>query len=134
VGNKRYILGDNKIKIESVKSMDFLKGVKPAFAEHMFHFNRIVEAFAMSQYGGVDILEQPICKKCEKPGWNTVNPNFVSTGDEDADREVRNCFCEACGTTSYNTLTLRNYLLQELGVQIDKIEEMETRIHGGVTL
>ena len=56
----------------------------------------------------------------------------MSTGDEDRDREIRNCFCAACGTTSYNTVTLRDYLLQELGVQIDKIEEMETRIHGGI--
>ena len=132
MGNKRYILGDNKIKIETVKSIDFLKDVKPKYANHMFDNNRIVEEFAKSIYGGVDLLDHPICKKCQKPGWNTVNPNFVSTGDEDADREIRNCYCESCGTTSYNTYTLRYYMIQELGVQIDKIIEMETRIHGGV--
>ncbi len=132
MGNKKYFLGDNKIKIESVKSMDFLKGVQPKYAEHMFHFNRIVEAFAMSQYGGVDVLEQPICKKCEKPGMNTINPTFVSTGDEDRDRDIRNCYCEACGTTSYNTITLKDYLVQELNVQIDQIEKIENNLSGGI--
>jgi len=129
--NKKFFYGD-KIKIESVNSMKFLKNIHPKYAEHMYHFNRIVEAFAMSEYGGVDILEQPICKKCEKPGMNTINTNYVSTGDEDKDREVRNCFCESCGTTSYNTLTLKDYLVKELNVQIDQIEQLENNISGGI--
>lgn len=131
--NKRYFLG-NKQKIESVKSMEFLKGVNPAFAEHMYHRNRIVEAFALSEYGGVDILESPVCGKCEKPGWNTINPNFVSTGDADKDREIRNCYCHACGSTTYNTLTLKQYLIDELKLQEEKIENLESQLHGGVTV
>lgn len=132
MNNKRYILGDNKIKAQSVESMKFLKDVNPKYAEHMYHQNRIVEAFAMSEYGGIDILDQPVCKSCEKPGWNTFNPNFVSTGDEDKDREIVNCYCPACGTTSYNTVTLRAYLIEELNLQEDKIAELENTIHGGI--
>ena len=131
--NKKYTLG-RVPKIESVKSMDFLKDVNPAYAEHMFHQNRIVEAFAMSQYGGVDVLEHPVCKKCEKPGWNVENPSFKSTGDEDKDREIRNCYCYSCGTTTYNTLTLKKYLISELNLEIDKIEKFENKLHGGVAL
>lgn len=133
MSNKRYSLGGKK-KIESVKSMDFLKGVNPEYAEHMFHRNRIVEAFAMSVYGGVDVLDSPVCGKCEKPGWNTVNPNFISTGDEDKDREIRNCYCEACGTTTYNTLTVKQYLIEELKLQEENIEKFENELHGGVAL
>jgi hypothetical protein len=130
MNNKKYFLG--KPKIESVQDMKFLKGVNPAYAEHMYHQNRIVEAFAMSEFGGVDTLDQPVCGKCEKPGWNTFNDNFVSTGDPDKDREVRNCFCAACGTTTYNTLTLRQYLIQELNLQEEKIEKYENSRCGGM--
>ncbi len=80
MNNKKYTLG--KIKTESIESMKFLKNVDPKFAEHMFHQNRIVEAFAMSEFGGIDMLDQPVCGKCEKPGWNVNDPTFVSSGDE----------------------------------------------------
>lgn len=131
MNNKKYVLGDNKVKIESVQKMDFVKGVHPAFAEHMYHQNRIVEAFAMSVYGGVDVLDQPVCKKCEKPGWNIDNKNFVSTGNEDKDIEIRNCYCYSCGATTYNTITVRQYLLDELNVQEEKIEKFENSLYGG---
>jgi len=134
MNNKKYNLGGGKIRIESAEAMRFLKNVNPKYAEHMYHQNRIVEAFAMSVFGGVDVLDHPVCGKCEKPGWNTFNPNFKSTGDADKDREIRNCYCEACGTTTYNTLTLRAYLVQELNLQEEKIEQLENTIHGGITL
>jgi hypothetical protein len=130
LNNKKYFYGDRQ-KIESVKSMDFLKGVSPKFAEHMYQRNRVVEAFAMSELGGVDVLSQPVCGKCEKPGMNTINPDFKSTGDEDKDREIYNCYCEACGTTTYNTLTVRQYLLRELKVKEDKVEKFESNLYGG---
>lgn len=130
MNNKKYYLG--KIKPESAESMRFLKNVNPAYAEHMYHQNRIVEAFAMSEFGGVDTLDMPICSKCEKPGWNVVDPTFVSTGDLDKDRDVRNCFCPACGTTTKNTLTLRQYLIQELNLQEETIEKFENSRCGGM--
>jgi hypothetical protein len=133
MNNKKYSLG-SKIKPESVESMKFLKSVNPKFAEHMFHQNRIVEAFAMSEFGGVDMLNQPVCRKCEKPGWNIDDPTFVSTGDEDKDREIRNCYCVSCGTTSKNTLTLREYLIQELNLQEENIEKLENNLYGGIAL
>lgn len=128
--NKKFFYGD-KVKIESYKTMDFLKGVHPKFAEHMYEMNRVVEAFAMSELGGVDILEQPLCGKCEKPGMNTFNPNFISTGDIDKDIEFVNCFCENCGTTTYNTLTVRKYLIKELKLQEDNIENFESQLRFG---
>lgn len=137
MNDKKYTYGKRQ-KIESVKSMDFLKGVNPAYAQHIFHQNRIVEAFAMSELGGVNVLEQPICGKCEKPGWNVDNPNFVSTGDIDKDVEIKNCYCVACGTTTYNTRTLREHLIKELNIQEDKIANLENQLentkHGGVSV
>lgn len=130
MNNKKYYLG--KIKPESAESMRFLKGVNPKYAEHMYHQNRIVEAFAMSEFGGVDILEQPVCGKCCKAGWNTVDPTFVSSGDLDKDVNVRNCYCPACGTTTKNTLTVRQYLVQELNLQEEKIEQYENSRCGGM--
>jgi hypothetical protein len=128
--NKKLYYGSEK-KIESVTSMDEIKRVHPKYAEHMYTQNRIVEAFAMSNLGGTEILDQPICGKCEKPGMNTINPNFVSSGDIEKDVEVRNCYCESCGSTTYNTLTLRNYMLNELNVKISEIQNIENKIEGG---
>lgn len=133
MNNKRYTYGKCP-KIESVKSMDFLKNVNPAYAQHIYHQNTIVEAFAMSQLGGIDVLEHPICGRCEKPGWNTTNPNFISTGDVDKDVEIKNCYCVACGTTTYNTRTLREHLIKELNVEEEKIEKIENSIHGGILI
>jgi hypothetical protein len=130
--NKRYVLGDNKINIASVEAMKAIQTVEPKFANHMYHQNRIVEAFAMSVYGNIDVLEQPMCGKCEKPGWNTIDTSFVSTGDADKDREIKNCFCPECGSTTKNTLSVRQYLMQELGIQEDKICEIENKIEKGV--
>ena len=94
----------------------------------MYNQNRIVEAFAMSEYGGTGILEAPMCGKCEQPGLHTWDPNFVSTGDEDKDREVRNCYCYKCGTTTKNTLTLRQYIIRELNIKEIEIERIENEI------
>ena len=132
MSNKKWEYG--KIKVESAESMKFLKGVNPKFAEHMYNQNRIVEAFAMSELGGIATLDQPMCGACEQPGWNTRNPSFVSTGDSEKDREIRNCYCVKCGKTTYNTLTLRQYLIQELNQQEKNIEQFENTIYGGATL
>ena len=128
--NKKYFYG-KELKIQSVQSMDFIKHVDTKFAEHMYHRNRVIEAFAMSELGGVDVLSQPVCKKCEKPGWNTTNPSFKTSGDPEKDREVRNCYCYACGATSYHTLTVRQYLIEQMNVQEGEIENLENKVYGG---
>jgi hypothetical protein len=133
MNNKKYFLGNNQ-KITAVKSMDFLKDVNPKFAEHMYNQNRIVEAISMSEFGGIDVLDSPVCGRCDQPGWNIWNPNFVSSGDADKDREVRNCYCVKCGTTTYNTLTVRQYLIEVLRLQENIIQNFEKTIYGGIAL
>jgi len=128
MNNQRYSLG-NKIKVENVKSLNYLKNVNPKYAEHMYYKNRVVEAFAMSHFGGVDILFQPMCGKCEQPGFNTENPNFISTGDAEKDRDIVNCYCPRCGTSTMNTLTFRDYLMQELKMPIEDLKIMENMMN-----
>lgn len=137
MNNKRYFLG-NKIDIANVKTLDQLKNVNPKFADHMYYKNRIVEAFALSEYGGVDVLEQPMCGKCEQPGFNTIDTNMkvpyiraIDKNGDEYDKFIHNCYCPKCGTTTKNTLTLREYLMQELKLQTNELEQLERIMYGG---
>lgn len=129
------ILGS--IKGENVSALKQLKNINPKYAQHMYYRNRIVEAFAVSEYGGVDVLEQPICGKCEQPGWNHSVPGqpiFITRKDEygdDYDVFIHNCYCPKCGQITKNTLTLREYLMQELKVPDEDLKLIEKSIYGG---
>lgn len=90
-----------------------IKGVHPAFAKHMFLRNRIIESFARWQYGGIDLLDLPVCGSCEKPGaWHDSPPG--------------SCYCAACGKVTAKTMTLRDYMAQELKeFKEEHLEELE---------
>lgn len=134
MNNHKYFLGSN-VKAGNAHSLNFLKGVNPKYAEHMYNRNRIVEAFALSEYGNVDVLEQPMCGKCEQPGWHTTGklPVMVKVKDEfgdEQDKFIYNCYCPKCGAVTENTLTLKEYLMQELKLPANDIKHMERLIYG----
>lgn len=137
MNNKKYTLGD-KLKVENVKTLDLLKNINPKFADHMYYKNRIVEAFALSEYGGIDMLEQPMCGKCEQPGFFVNDPNmkvpYVIVKDEYGENQekfIHNCYCPHCGTVTKNTLTLREYLMQELKLPVSELRQLEELMYGG---
>jgi hypothetical protein len=135
------------IKTENAKVFNELRGINSKFAEHMYNKNRIVEAFAMSNLGGVDILEQPMCGKCEKPGFHTEvegQPDFNAVYSEEFgdqydelkkkwyyDNFVINCYCVECGTTTPDTLNLREYLLRELKLPEEIMRKFQNIMYGG---
>lgn len=62
--------------------------------------NSIVVDFALNVFGNMNIIDQPVCPKCETPAlWDMNN----------------NCYCPKCGTFNrVGVLTFRDYIKQEL--------------------
>ena len=80
-----------------VDIMNTIQGTDPKFAKHMFLSNQLIENFAKSLGGGVNILEQPMCNHCEKPAaWN----------------DGGSAYCFSCHTTTKEPITVKKYLIE----------------------
>lgn len=100
---------------DNLETMRQLKGVDPKYAQHMFDRNRILEDFAFNLFGNVRILDQPVCRSCERPAaWNKGG--------------TAHCF--ACGADTKKPWTVRQYLLDQLEKQLTP-EQVELLKHGG---
>lgn len=87
--------------VHNIGVINSIKDTKKNYFDHMFAKNSIIERFAKWKFGGVGILDLPVCEKCEKPGaWH--------------DKPVGSCYCFACGHTTVKTMMFRDYLAQEL--------------------
>lgn len=71
--------------------------------------NVIVEQFAINEYGGMDILDFPVCTKCEKPcTWHQEGAYHME-----------------CGTYIKEPITMRDYLIQQIKLPPEIIEAIE---------
>lgn len=101
-----------QVNLQTNASLNFLGNVHPKFAKHLFLRNSLVEMYAKERFGGVELLDLPMCERCEKPGaWH--------------DNDTCNCF--ACGhvTPAKNTKPLRQWLAQDIKEHGFSEEEME---------
>lgn len=92
--------GQGNINPTNEQTMKWLKNVHPNFSKHIWQRNGLVQAIAMERFGGVDVLELPVCERCERPGaWH----------DNDS------CWCNGCGHTTKkeNTKTLYRYIAED---------------------
>ena len=92
--------GMGNLNPTNVQAVEWLKGAHPSFAEHIWQRNGLVQAIAMERFGGVDVLNLPVCERCEKPGaWH----------DNDS------CWCFPCGhrTPKERTKTLYRYIAED---------------------
>jgi hypothetical protein len=98
--------------LQTTASLRFLDNIHPKFAKHMFLRNSLVEMFAKEKFGGVEMLDLPMCRACERPGaWH----------------DNESCYCFACGTTTpaNQTKPLRQWLAQDIKEHGFSEEEME---------
>lgn len=86
--------------------MDALKGVSPAYARDALTRNELLKAFAYKLGGGIDLLKQPVCNRCEMPcTWGTYDYK------EDIGSDTKYATCD-CGHISKNPMTVEAYLLE----------------------
>lgn len=103
---KRHVVSNEHRENNGV--LQQLQKNNPKYLEHILQKNEMIMAFAKSTLGGIDLLEQPMCNHCEKPGaWHTDGT----------------CYCWSCGTVTKNPITLYEYLAQEL-----KLSEEDCKI------
>lgn len=86
-----------------------LNDVYPAFAEKLFENNDLMRKIVMSGYNPMDILDYPVCGKCETLA--AYNGYVVIKG-----KRYSKCTClrQGCGHTTNNPVTLRAWMKDEL--------------------
>ena len=131
--NKEWRL-DNTINRRNMRVWAILKNYVPTYAKHMFEDNKVIEAFYRSENGGINPLDMPICKVCNKPGvavedsaFNKIPVTVDPVTGEVLDR--LNCYCDLHGIT-YNTKDLRRYLIEDLNLNPEIIFKIEMALIG----
>lgn len=85
----------------------FIDEVYPAFAEKIFKNNSFMERLVMSNYNPIDILDYPICGRCETlAAWDGI-------GRKDG-KVYKACSCFNCGSKTVNPVTFRVWMREEL--------------------
>ena len=96
--------------------MKLLKEYYPSFAKKVFEGNPLMEKIVMANFGSMDILNHPICNRCEALSAYfryAKNPDGTFIFKEDG-RKVGVCRCLKCGSETVNPLTFYDWCLLEL--------------------
>lgn len=92
----------------NIALMEKLKGANPAYAKDALTKNELLKVFAYKLGGGIDILKQPVCGRCEMPcTWGTYDYK------EDIGSKDKFATCD-CGNITKNPITVEQYLLEYL--------------------
>lgn len=118
----------NAVKMDNVMLMKAIEGVSPALAKHMIDRNDLLKAFAYKVGGGIDILQQPVCGRCEGVGtWGSFDTQ-VTTGE-------RVGYCDACGHVTKNPITVEQYLDEEVKrIDTKVLKAMRPRLNEEIAL
>lgn len=104
---KRRIILDKELREPDKNNLRLLKtieGINPKYAEHILNSNKLLMEFAKHMGGGIQLLDQPVCRSCESPAsWDLPD----SKGNERG-------YCFNCNVHTINPITVREYLLQEV--------------------
>jgi len=94
----------NAPNVKNLRILEAINGRDPAYAKHMLAKNDLLQGFAYKMGGGVDILKQPVCGRCEGVGtWGDFSRTVT-------DGKVG--YCDACGHVTKNPITVEQYLAE----------------------
>lgn len=133
--NKKWSL-DDTMNSKNLAVLEILRLYHPSYAKHMFSGNEVIRAFYMSDKGGINPLNMPICKVCHRPGVGVDDPSYkgpsfkVDAVTGEVKKRV-NCYCDLHGAT-YDTKELRQYLIEDLGMNPKIVFQMEVILYGSV--
>lgn len=88
--------------------------IYPAFAEKIFQGNKLMKGLIMSGMNPMDIMEYPICGKCET--FAAYTDPIVKDG-----KYVHSCACvrKGCGAVTPNPVQFREWIMYELKRKTD---------------
>lgn len=104
--NRRIILDKqiNEPDKENLRVLKTIEGVNPKYAKHMYQGNKLLLEFAKHMGGGIHLLEQPVCRRCESPAsWDFPDSKGNQRG-----------YCFKCNIHTVNPTTVREYLMREV--------------------
>jgi len=101
-----------KIDKDNMNILDSLKKVNPKLSDNFFHKNQLVEGFVKHEEGGIDLMKQPVCEKCERPGtWNKEGG-----------------YCFSCNHTTKDPKKVEEYLTETLeGLDVELIKLLTSK-------
>jgi len=113
---KRRIILDkeiNKPDENNLRLLNTIKGISPKYADHILNSNKLLIEFAKHMGGGIELLDQPVCRSCESPAsWDLPDSKGNQRG-----------YCFNCHVHTTNPITVREYLLTEVAkIPKDKIK------------
>ena len=79
-------------------AMKEIEGINPKLAKHALLRNDLMRDLTLDNYGSIQIMEQPVCRSCERPALWHVNST---------------AFCHVCGTVTQNPITVKQYLIDQ---------------------
>ena len=93
----------------SVGVMEILNELYPAFAKKIFEGNAILETLVMTGYNMMDILDYPICGKCESLAL--IDEPIIKEG-----RTIPRCTCvkPGCCVSTIRPVRFRDWIAYEL--------------------
>lgn len=108
----------NQDNINTINTLSMIGGKDPKYAKHLLLRDDLVMKFALKMGGGVELLNQPVCPKCEIPAaWDMGAKGY----------------CFRCGTSvpADRVVTVRDYLLDQIkGMTVEDLERLNS-IGGG---
>lgn len=100
---------------QNITAINAVKDKKSNFADHMLQHNNIIKSFAMAEHGGIELLDLPVCEHCERLAANYDDP-------------PGSAYCWVCGKVTKVPITLKEYLMQEIGIDAMEMKQIETEI------
>lgn len=108
--------------------MKAIEGKDMAYAKHMIEGNDLLKVFASKKGGGVNMLKQPVCGRCEGVGtWGDFTSR-VTNGEPVG-------YCDACGHVTKNPITVEQYLREYIkGIDSTTLEAIRPRLNEEIEL
>jgi len=104
---ERRLTLDKELKKPDKDNIELLKtieGINPKYAKHVLAGNKLLMEFVKHMGGGIELLEQPVCRRCENPiSWDMPDSKGNQRG-----------YCFKCNIHTINPITTREYLLTEV--------------------
>lgn len=90
--------------VDNIKILQTIQNVSPAYAKRTVLETEIIGKALIHNGGGLEILEQPVCRSCERPAfWDEPNAKGEPM-----------CGCLECHVHTTNPITVLEYMRDQI--------------------
>lgn len=112
-----------------------LMEIYPNFAKKVFDSSQFISKLVMIGYDSSDVLDFPICGKCESLAAPT-DPRVIKDKVTGQLRSIPQCGCFKCGTITQSPIKFRDWIKDEVRHKVDKdfLEQLDDMLDVAVDL